>query len=376
VRRSSSKRVALAVAALALWPRPLAPEQEGGSRREELRAVRAEIAGLEARLSELRRAARDLEGRLAEMDLEVRLQERRRAEAVAARELAAAEARAAEAAVAQLEANLAAAERALRRRLVGLYRLGRQGYLRLLLAARPGSDALQAVRIVRFLARSDRQAVDRYQQARQGLEGRRDDLVARREEVAAWTRREEERRSELVAARHRQAELLAEAERQRRSLASKAVELAGQEQRLAALFEDLLGESAVPLAGTPMQDFRGILEWPAAGPVAVGFGPRLDPRYRTRVPHNGIELKTRGGAEVRAVYPGKVLFAAPLEGYGPTAVVHHAGRVFTLYAGLGELKVAEGDVLSLGQAVGTAADRLYFEVRVENRPENPLDWLR
>jgi septal ring factor EnvC (AmiA/AmiB activator) len=95
------------------------------------------------------------------------------------------------------------------------------------------------------------------------------------------------------------------------------------------------------------------------------------------VPHNGIEIAPEGRpAPVRAVYPGKVLYAAPFEGYGPTVVMHHAGRVFTLYAGLAELRVRQGDVLELGDPVGTAAGRLYFELRSENRPEDPVGWLR
>ena len=82
------------------------------------------------------------------------------------------------------------------------------------------------------------------------------------------------------------------------------------------------------------------------------------------------------GEAVQAVYPGSVAFAAPFEGYGPTVVLQHAGGVFTLYAGLGRLQVAKGDVVALRQALGEAADRLYFEIRVDNRPEDPLAWTR
>jgi septal ring factor EnvC (AmiA/AmiB activator) len=57
-------------------------------------------------------------------------------------------------------------------------------------------------------------------------------------------------------------------------------------------------------------------------------------------------------------------------------IVHHPGRVFTLYAGLSALRVGAGGMVSLGDPVGLASDRLYFEIRVENRPEDPLHWLR
>jgi septal ring factor EnvC (AmiA/AmiB activator) len=125
-----------------------------------------------------------------------------------------------------------------------------------------------------------------------------------------------------------------------------------------------------------MQEFRGILDWPVEGKVTAGFGHRLDPRYKTRVPHNGLDLATAQGSEIRVVFPGKVLFAAPFQGYGNTVVVQHPGRVFSLYAGLTDMRVSKEGMLSLGDAVGLSSDKLYFEIRVENRPEDPLKWLR
>ena len=183
-------------------------------------------------------------------------------------------------------------------------------------------------------------------------------------------------RRELVAARQRKAALLARVERERRVLAGRAVELADRERKLAAFLVLLYGRSSTELAGAPMQQFSGILDLPAAGRVVERFGPRLDPRYNTQVPHNGIDLGTTAGAEVKAVYPGKVLFAAPFEGYGLTVVVHHPGRVFTLYAGLSALRTEQGAMVRLGDVLGVSSSKLYFEIRVENRPENPLTWLR
>ena len=79
---------------------------------------------------------------------------------------------------------------------------------------------------------------------------------------------------------------------------------------------------------------------------------------------------------MHAVFPGKVLFAAPFQGFGLTAIVHHPGRVFSLYAGLDELQVEQNDMLSLGQVIGVSSDSIYFEIRVENQPVDPQGWLR
>jgi septal ring factor EnvC (AmiA/AmiB activator) len=125
-----------------------------------------------------------------------------------------------------------------------------------------------------------------------------------------------------------------------------------------------------------MDEFKGVLDWPVEGDVSSEFGPRKDPRYQTEVPHNGLDLKVSPGLNVRAIYPGSVVFADRFEGYGRMVVILHPGRVFSLYAGLGELSTSKGDVVSLGEVVGSASEQVYFEIRRENQPENPRDWLR
>jgi septal ring factor EnvC (AmiA/AmiB activator) len=349
---------------------------EEPSREQELAAIRGQIADLTVRLERARREQSGVRGELAAADLALELQTKRLAEAAAARDLAARRAADSEAEVRRLETSLAAARRGLGRSLAALYRLGRQGYLRLFFTLRPDRRLLPSIRLMRYLARRDRLAVDRYQEAERRLAGRRASLVAEREELDRWLRREEARRGQLAALRRRQATILARLEQEQRALTEQASVLAERERKLANFLDLLYGRNTAILAGTPMQQFRGVLDWPVRGRVTAGFGPRLDPRYKTRVPHNGVDLESPEGADVKAVFPGKVLFAAPFQGYGQTVIVLHPGRVFTLYAGLSSLRVGPEAMLSLGDVVGQAADKLYFEIRVENRPEDPLRWLR
>jgi len=352
---------------------PTAPETR--AREAELAALRGEIAGLEARLEAAKRQRTGAAGELAAADLALELEEKRLAEAVVARDQAAAREDESARQVDLLERALAQRRREFQRQLTGLYRLGRQGYLRLFFLLEPGASLLPSIRLMRFLVRRDREAVDGYRRDEERLARRRDQLAAERQDRERWVGWEQTRRGELVTARQRQAALLARVERERSLLATRAVELADRERKLATFLDLLYGRNGTALSGTPMQQFRGILDWPVAGRVVERFGPRLDPRYHTQVPHNGVDLETAAGSEVKAVYPGKVLFAAPFAGYGLTAVVVHPGRVFTLYAGLSELKKAKDDMVSLAETVGLASDRLYFEIRVENRPDDPLYWM-
>ncbi len=349
---------------------------EPDRRETELAAIRQEIGRLEAKVGEMRQREENLEDRLQRVRLELQLQEVQLTEATAAFELAAARSSATETEITRLETALVEIREDLRRRLSGLYRLGRQGYLRLFLSLDPDVDLLPALRQLRFLAHRDRSTLERYTETRDRLADRRERLEVERQEMALWQALEQQRRDDLATLRRRQERLLARVARERERLAEQARELQEKERKLARLIESLAEGLLAPLDGTPIQDFRGALDWPLRGEVTSPFGPRLDPRYRTEVPHNGIDVATPAGAEVRSIYPGEVLYSSEFEGYGPMVVVHHPGRVFTLYAGLAELRVGKGDALDMGTVLGTATELLYFEIRVENHPHDPAGWLR
>ena len=350
--------------------------QDDGARAAELAEIRRQIARLETRVAEVRGRETSLEDRLRRVNLELELQETQLTEATAAHQLAAARSTAAETEIARLETALSEIRDDLRARLGGLYRLGRHGYLRLFLSLDPDVDLLPALRQLRFLVRRDQTTIERYTETRDDLAAQRVRLAEERQEMALWQAREQERRDTLAASRRRQERLLAEAARERRRLAEQARELQEKERRFAKLIESLSGGLLTPLDGAPIQDFQGVLDWPYRGQVTSPFGPRLDPRYRTEVPHNGVDVATPAGAEIRSIYPGQVLYSSEFEGYGPMVVLHHPGRAFTLYAGLAELAVGKGDTLELGSVLGTASEVLYFEIRIDGEPRDPIEWLR
>lgn len=362
---------------LLLFPLLLAPAAaaQPDARADALAAIREEIGALSARLEAVRGREAGLEGREKRLKLELELQEAELAEATAAHELATERAADAETRIGELEAALDGLRDDLKRRLAGLYRLGRHGYLRLFFSLEPDADLLPAIRQLRFLVRRDRAVIDRFTATRDRLAVERRRLEDERRDAELWRERERERRDELAAARLRYQRALARLQAERWRLEQKSRDLREKERKLARLIDSLVDADRAALAGTPIDEFRGVLDWPVRGEVVGEFGSRLDPRYGTEVPRNGIDVAA-AGREIRAVFPGEVLYASVFEGYGPMVVVHHPGRVFTLYAGLAQLRVEKGDVISLGQVVGVAAGDLYFEIRRENQPEDPLTWLR
>jgi len=345
-------------------------------REAELEAIRGEIARLQAAVESAKLRAQGLEGELERIGLELELQERRLAEAATAKALADQRVAETELAVADLERRLETERRRLQERLTGLYRFGRHGPVRLLLALEPGEALLPGIRWMRYLVRRDADTVHRFEDLKARLAVEREELVTRKAAADDWFAQQRKRRDELARLETSRARLLEGTRREGERLADRALALGDRARKLSAFVDFLYGRNPDALAGLPIQDFRGVLDWPVPGRVVTGFGPRLDPRYKTRVPHNGLDLATPAGTPVLVVYPGRVVFAAPFEGYGPTVVVQHAGRAFTLYAGLAEVSVARDDMLSLQQPLGRAGTGLYFEIRVENRPEDPLSWMR
>lgn len=362
-----------AVVPLLLAALPLGAQEL--SRQQELDRLRLEIRRLQSHLSQIGQERRSLRGELARIDLELELQRVRVEEARVERDSAQAELERLEADVDSLEQELAAARRSLRGVLIRLYRSGDRGALELFLSLEAGGDPLDGIRQLRYLAQRDTDVVREYLGTFERLTARREEVASQAGELERWLGQEQERRDELESLKQRRIRTLAALEREERTVAARAEQLVERERKLEELI-DLLAKNRVAPGGAPIERFRGVLDWPVRGRVTTGFGPRLDPRYGTKVPHNGLEISISAPTGVRAIYAGRVLYAAPFEGYGLTVILLHPGRVFSLYAGLSELQVGADDVVSLGDVVGLASTELYFEIRVENRPVDPVDWLR
>ena len=96
----------------------------------------------------------------------------------------------------------------------------------------------------------------------------------------------------------------------------------------------------------------------------------------------GIEIAAKAGDPVRAVHDGTVAYAAPFTGFGNLIIVDHGNRAFSLYGYLDRLDVSRGDRVMPGNVVGsvgletTGQPALYFELRVDDQPVDPLQWLK
>ena len=325
----------------------------------------------------MRGQARTLLGQVERLEVEVRLrgEELREAQVVLQRtnqELEATVKR-----LRGLERSLREARPVLAARARALYKLGELSYLRLLLSVDRPSDFFSGYRFVNTLARRDNERLARFRSDMRALEQTRTELEQKTAEAFKLRAGLERARRNLEADRVRKTGLLTDLVQSKEASAAYLQELEEAEARLG----ELLAGTAAGDVAVPMGAFKGELPWPVAGRVRGTFGKHKHPRFDTYTVQNGIDIEAPVDAPVHAVHEGAVVFADRFRGYGLMVILEH-GRHHTLYAHLAESAVQPGQKVPAGAVVGTvgssslAGDGLYFELRTQGRPEDPLSWLR
>jgi murein hydrolase activator len=371
--------LALPLVATAQSPAPsMSPEAAPESAVDmKLRKVQERRGALEREVDRLRREEKSLLGEVEQLELEVRLrgEQVRETQLLLLRTNAQLDATVRKARL--LEKSLAEERPALAARARALYKLGEISYLRLLLSVDRPSDFFRGYRFVTALARRDNERIAAFRADLASLATTRSELERRTHEALGLRQELEKTRRSLDADRARKTELLTRIVERKETNAAYLKELEGVEANLRSLLEGLTaGEVAVPLSV-----YRGALPWPVRGKVRVPFGRRRHPKFDTYTIENGIEIAAPQDVPVTAVYEGVVVFADRFKGYGLMVVLDHGQKHHTLYARLGEIAVHVGQRVAAGDVLGTTGSGLegpglYFEVRFQGRPEDPLEWLR
>jgi len=284
--------------------------------------------------------------------------------------------------LAELKAQDAATRRYLLGRMRQSYSLGLLQDYRVYFAAGSTQDLREAALYLGALARRDRVALARCadsirEQERVEAELARDEGELSRAEAQVHAEREG-----LVSQQTQLSRALLQVTREKESSRKALDEILAAARSMDRYLKDLSFKNRVDLYAKDMAAERGKLPPPVDGRAAIGFGDYVHPRFRTRVPHPGIDFDAPLGSPVRAVFDGTVAYAGWLSGYGYTVIVSHPGGFFTVYGRLDEVRAAAGDLVSQGEPVGSAggdvnrgATGLYFELRAGDRAVDPAPWL-
>lgn len=112
-------------------------------------------------------------------------------------------------------------------------------------------------------------------------------------------------------------------------------------------------------------------KWPIKGQVIEGFSPdKLQ---------KGIKVKTSAGSTVHAAAPGNVVYAGSgLRGYGKLIIIKHSDMLLSAYANNHKLLVEVGQAVKHKDGISKLGvdGMMYFEIRKDGDPVNPLKYIK
>ncbi|KPK11761.1 MAG: hypothetical protein AMJ68_04720 [Acidithiobacillales bacterium SG8_45] len=353
---------------------------DGEQTDEELRALRSRIEGLQSQV-ETTRGERDA-ARNALRPIELRISRQVRALNKTKNELKTANRQ-----LARLRSDRAVTRNKLASQRTELeaharsaYALGRQDYLKLLLNQQDPAAFSRMMTYYRYFTEARAQRIHSLQRDLSKLTEIESGIARRTRALTAIETRHAREAAELEQSRKARATVVASLNRELRSHQDELARLKQDERRL----ENLLGElpeAQLPApSGGRFSAHRGRLPLPVNGRVTARFGTR---RQQGDLKWKGIFLATASGREVRAVFNGRVVFADWLSGYGLLLILEHGGGYMTLYGNNESLYSRVGDRIEAGQVIAMTGNTgniartgLYFEVRHQGQPHDPLRWCR
>lgn len=280
------------------------------------------------------------------------------------------------------------------------YLHGEQDALSLLLNQQDPDNAARQLHYYTYLGRA---RADLIGNLRQNLQQSRELTRVYQEKSAEFEQIKAEQniqKRQLEKERSTRKTVLARIERQITSQRHEIGRLQQDEKRLTHLVERLArmlprARPAKPQKGSALHNERlpspdqsgsafvllkGKLHLPVRGELANRFG---SPREDGGATWKGLFIRTSAGQEVKAVANGRVVFSDWLRGFGNMVIVDHGdgymslyGNNETLYKQAGETVRAGDTIAAVGNSGGNPQTGLYFEMRYQSRPFDPLGWVR
>lgn len=152
-------------------------------------------------------------------------------------------------------------------------------------------------------------------------------------------------------------------------------------QRLTNIIQELKTEYSYGyIPGKSFDEMHGKLHWPINNAKIIqSYGQSL---VDGKMHASGMLFAAAAGTQIHSIFPGKVIFADWLHGFGLLVIVQHGKHYITIYGRNQSVYVKKGDSINAGQVIATVGNSggfqnsaLYFEIRYDAKPIDPRKWL-
>ena len=162
------------------------------------------------------------------------------------------------------------------------------------------------------------------------------------------------------------------------SALSKLEQDRGRLEQLLDKLRESLANLDAPRIAQPFAGMQGKLLLPVEGRISHRFGNQ---RNQGKLLWHGLFIDAAEGESVYAVHYGRVVFSDWLRGFGLLMIISHGEGYMSLYGHNQALFRETGDWISAGEVIAAVGDSggqnktgLYFEIRIDGKPNNPQNW--
>jgi septal ring factor EnvC (AmiA/AmiB activator) len=294
----------------------------------------------------------------------------------------------------QLERDMQGQQTLLGKLLYQQYLGGKQEYLKMLLNNRDPNQMAREIQYYEYIARSRAVWLHTLRTNLDQLHTVTEQTKQKSAEIASLQSEQTSQRQTLEKDKITHQQVLKKIALQLKQQRNEIGRLQRDENRLAQLVDKLSRMLAQPKGkglfsnnnlpdnrfdGSPFEQLKGKLALPVKGVVSNKFGST---RPDSTVLWKGLFLRAAAKQPVKAVAAGRVVFADWLRGFGNLLILDHGKGYMSLYGNNETLYKQVGDVLrggdtiaAVGNSGGNEESGLYFELRHEGQPMDPMKWI-
>lgn len=284
----------------------------------------------------------------------------------------------------------------------------RESWQTLIAGSNPHEIARDAAAL-RYFAQAEQRAANRLAHRQANIQSVSEEALSKRKELASIESKEREDRAQLVKDQASRKQALTKLQKQISQQRASIDKMERDQARLGQLvanIDKLLAQQkaeAMRLAQKARQQqaskatssvgyvpplkgqfakLKGRLMMPALGKIVGRFGQARANVSGKSTTWKGLQIQAKQGSDVLACAAGQVVFSDWLRGFGNMIIIDHGdgflsiyGNNESLYKNLGD-RINRGDTIaSVGNTGGGDLPGLYFELRHNGRPFNPLPWI-
>lgn len=282
----------------------------------------------------------------------------------------------------KLEKNIQSHNQELAHQVHSAYTLGQQEQLKLLFSQKNASQLQRNLTYYEYFNRYRLQLIISAQKNYQELEQNEVKIKAAQADLEKTLAEQREQKNKLDSGRLKREKVVTRLEQELKKQGKKLSHLEEDAKHLSQLI-DSLSEILTDIPTPPalhqkFAQLRGKLAWPVKGKVQKMFGR---PKPPSQLRWQGNVIIAPVGNNVRAISHGRVAFADWLRGMGNLVIIDHGDGYLSLYGHNESLYKETGDwveagdiIASIGNSGGHKNPGLYFEIRKNNKPQNPSKW--